>query len=67
MSKKAEAWCCAKCGGELEKHPLLRDVMICRCCEIEYDHENRRIEWTSAGRRIENAFELGRVGCQESH
>lgn len=45
MSKERELRRCAKCGGELEEHPLLRDTRVCRQCEIEYDRDNQRIDW----------------------
>jgi len=36
---------CERCGEELESHPVLFHTWICRQCEIEYDDENRRIDW----------------------
>lgn len=36
---------CDHCGEALESHPVLFHTWICRQCEIEYDDNNRRIDW----------------------
>ncbi len=53
MRKEKDTPRCTKCGGELEEHPLLRDTRVCRCCEIEFDRNNQRIDWAAAGSKLE--------------
>jgi len=43
---------CDRCGEELEPHPLLLHTWVCRRCEIDYDEDNRRIDWNEIDYQI---------------
>ncbi len=43
---------CEHCDEELEPHPVLFRTWICRQCEIEYDEDNRQIDWSKIDYQI---------------